>query len=59
MEWIEPVINRGNADVVRKTNKGFLNFSDLNRIENDEKFISKKLKITIEAKTNWVTKQLQ
>lgn len=69
VEWIEPTIDRNISDIKnaiknmnkKKTNpsiefeftKAYLNYTDLNRIENNTKYLSKKLKANIIAKMDW------
>lgn len=39
LTWINPIFDRTQLDIVNRTNKGFLNYTDLNRIENNIEFL--------------------
>jgi len=59
VNWIEPVTNRSQADVDNKTDKGFYNIEDLNRVGQDSEYLAELLNqygyaVTIAPKTNWV-----
>lgn len=57
--WVQPIIDRTQSDVVSKTTKGFINNSDLNRINEDISYLKSVLwdqgyYSTVDAKTNWI-----
>jgi len=58
MPWTEPIIDRTFADVINGTSKGYINATDLNRIEGNCEYLADKLteyghRISISTKTDW------
>lgn len=57
--WITPITDRTQSDVTNRTNKGFLNTSDLNRIEGNIAFLLNTLRSfqhfeQRQVRTNWI-----
>ena len=73
-DWEESVIDRTINDIKnayknlkqKKQNhtiefrftKAYLNYTDLNRIENNSKYLSKEIGLSIQSKTDWSTKMI-
>jgi len=60
MNWITPITDRTAADIANRTDRGFLNVSDINRIEGNIVWLTNQLArfnifVTISAVTNWNT----
>lgn len=53
MSWIEPVFDREQSDILLKTDKAYIRYQDLNRIENNIDFIGQKLEISGLSIKNW------
>lgn len=53
MFWKKPITDRGITDIENKTDKAFLNFEDLNRIEGNLSYLSEQVKYIASFKTNW------
>ena len=49
--WIQPVYDRTQEDIDNRTKKGYLNASDLNRIENNIKYVGELMGKSINSKT--------
>ena len=49
--WIQPIYDRTQEDIDNRTSKGYLNVSDLNRIENNIKYVGELMGKTINSKT--------
>lgn len=52
--WIQPVYDRTINDVQNKTSKGYLNYTDMNRIEGNIAWIGELMGVSVEIKT-WTT----
>lgn len=50
--WMEPIFDRTQSDIDNKTSKGYLNVSDLNRIENNIAELGTMLGLEL-ATTTW------
>lgn len=50
---IKFIIDRTITDVVNKTAKGFLNYEDMNRIENNMSAIAENVGMVIDVKNDW------
>ena len=50
--WIEPIVDRTEADVKNKTPKGYCNYTDLQRIEQDAQYLAAELGVILITK-NW------
>ncbi len=48
--WIEPVVDRSEEDIVNRTEKGYLKYSDLNRIEGNSAFIGSLISLPLDEK---------
>jgi len=44
-QWIEPILDRSDADIVNRTAKAFLNVGDIRRIESNIAYLSEQLRI--------------
>lgn len=51
MEWIQPIYDRTQSDIDNKTSKGYLNYTDMNRIENNIGYIAEQMGVSVETKT--------
>lgn len=51
IEWIAPIYDRTQEDIINKTPKAYLNIGDMNRIQNDIKFLSAYYNISVLPKT--------
>lgn len=51
--WIAPIYDRAQLDVTNKTSKGYYNYTDLNRIEQDCEYLAALFNVTISTKA-WV-----
>ena len=49
--WIKPIFDRTQSDITNNTDKGRLQFSDMNRIENNIQFIADEIGITVNIET--------
>lgn len=58
MPLIPPITDRTKADVSNKTSKGYINYTDLNRIESNCAYLADQLRgygysVSIQVKTDW------
>lgn len=51
MAWEAPVIDRSEQDIINRTPKGFMNFSDLNRIEGNCEILGEWFDVGISTRT--------
>lgn len=51
--WVTPIYDRTQLDVTNKTSKGYCNYIDLNRIEQDCDYLAALFNVTISTK-EWV-----
>lgn len=74
LEWIAPITDRNISDIknaIKNSNrkkqnpaidfeftKAYLNYTDLNRIESNTKYLSKELNEAVTAKLDWVIKEI-
>lgn len=49
--WLQPIFDRTQADISNKTEKGYYNWSDFNRIEQDCSYLAGIFKVTIVTKS--------
>ena len=56
MEWIEPVTDRQQSDIQDKTQKGYANTRDFNRLENNCGVLSDLFSLNLQVKTDWQRK---
>ena len=56
MEWIEPVTDRQQSDIQDKTQKGYANTRDFNRLENNCGVLSNLFSLGLQVKTDWQRK---
>lgn len=52
--WIQPIYDRNQNDINNKTSKGYLNYTDMNRIEGNIEYISELMGVSVDTKT-WTT----
>lgn len=48
--WIQPIYDRAQSDVDNKTSKGYLNYTDMNRIEGNIAYIAEIMGVSVETK---------
>lgn len=53
MAWTEPIFDRNEIDILNKTRKAYIAYTDLNRIEENIDFIGKKLNVSDLSIKNW------
>lgn len=49
--WQSPIYDRTNLDIINRTPKGYLNVSDINRIEQNTKYLSDVLRLSLITKS--------
>lgn len=49
--WQQPIYSRTSKDIENKTNKGYLNYTDMNRIEGNIEFIAELMGINVITKS--------
>lgn len=52
--WIQPIYDRKQSDIDNKTSKGYMNYTDMNRIEGNIEYIAELMGVSVETKT-WTT----
>lgn len=49
--WQQPIYDRTSKDITDKTNKGYLNYTDMNRIEGNIEFIAELMGVNVITKS--------